>query len=119
TKEARLVHRARNALTEMGKYPAPAGTNAQDEIRELERALLDVDQVIAARERRQGFIDELKGLTASASARAVQHGRALVARAGLANDPQAQALLRELVNKHVERVKYEQVMKRIEPPAVE
>jgi outer membrane protein assembly factor BamB len=121
TKEARLVDRAWQAMTEMSKYKdaAPPESRPKEALRDLERALAEVKGAIATGERRQEFLTELKNLVATASAQSVQQGRALVARADLTNDTEAQALLKELVKAHVAGVTYTRVMKGIEAPTQE
>src|SRR5262249_15138970 len=84
---------------------------------DLEIGLVEVERTIRTRERRQGFLDKLQTLAANGSGRAVQQGRALVARADLANDADAQPLLKKPIPAHNAAVTYTAIMERAEAPA--
>jgi len=105
-KDRRVLALAREALAQASRLEAPRGIDPIRRLREAEAAVTNLEQQIAAIDRRRGFLDKLKGLAQMPSADAVRQVRALLRDEGFGGDAEFLQLVRELITNHRAGVTY-------------
>jgi outer membrane protein assembly factor BamB len=117
--EADALPLARRAANEADKFDPPTAVDAAKLKRQLNDRLGQVAKDIAAYTRRKTVIDLVQQHIDHATAVGVRDARALVAAAGLKDDPDLVRMLHELVAAHRAAVKYEPATASAAPAAVQ
>lgn len=98
--DPRLLVLSRAIWQQASKFQPPQGTSQREEEQKLAKEYSRVEKALAKHIERMDALNYLRTLRNQPSAKAVQEGRAVAAKAGLTADPEAKKILKELVAFH-------------------